>query len=55
MLRMCDVRNVGWSGCGVFGMWDVGDVGCWRCGMLGMWDVLNMGCGMWDVYWDVEC
>ena len=31
---MWDVRDVGCSGCGMFGMWDVG------CGMFaGMWDV----------------
>ena len=39
MLRMWDVRDVGCSGCGVFGMWDVRDVGCLGCGMFGMWDV----------------
>ena len=55
MLGMCDVRDVGCSGCGMFGMWDVGDVGCSgcsECGMFGMWDVRDMGCsgcGMWDV------
>ena len=58
MLGMCDVRDVGCSGCGMFGMWDVGDVGCSgcsECGMFGMWDVQDMGCsgcgmlGMWDV------
>ena len=34
---MRDVRDVGCSGCGMFGMWDVRDVGF---GMFaGMWDV----------------
>ena len=51
MLRMCDVRNVGWSGCGVFGMWDVGGVGCWGCGMFWIWDV---GCGMFTGMWNVD-
>ena len=40
---MGDVRKVGYSGCGMSGMWDVGDVGGSGCGMFGMWDV---GCGM---------
>ena len=35
---MWDVRGVGCSGCGVFGMWDDEDVGCSE---YGMWD---MGC-----------
>ena len=70
MLGMCDVRDVGCSGCGMLGIWDVGDVGCWECGMLGMWDVRYVGCSgcgmfrMWDVQdvgcsgcgmWDVGC
>ena len=55
MLGMCDVRDVGCSGCGMFGMWDVGDVGCWGCGMLGIWDVRDVGCGIWDLCWDVRC
>ena len=66
MLEMCDVRDVGCSRCGMFGMWDVGDVGCSGCGMLGMWyvrDVVCSGCGMfgmWDLrdvgcgMWDVD-
>ena len=60
ILGMCDVRDVGCSGCGMLAMWDVGDVGYWGCGMFGMWDVRDSGfwrCGMfgiWDV-WDVGC
>ena len=57
MLRMCDVRDVGCSGCGMFEMSDVGDVGCWRCGMWDVRDVGYLGCdmfGMWDVQ-DLEC
>ena len=57
MLGMCDVRDVGCSGCGMFGMWDVGDVGCSGCGMFGMWDVRDVGCagcGMFQM-WDVGC
>ena len=47
MLEMWDVRDVGCSGCGMFGMWDVWDVGCSGCGMFGMWDVgCLLGCGM---------
>ena len=50
MLEMWDVRDVGCSGCGIFGMWDVRDVGCSGCGMFGMWDVeCGMFAGMWDV------
>ena len=66
MLGMCDVRDVvcsrmqgvryvGYSGCGMFGMWDVGDVGCSGCGIFRMWDVGDVGMfGMWDVR-DVGC
>ena len=42
---MWDVRDVGCSGCGMFGcgmsrMWDVRDFGCLVCGMFsGIWDV----------------
>ena len=54
MLGMCDVRDVGCSGCGMFGMWDVGDVGCSGCGMFGMWDVRDVGCGMFAGMWDVD-
>ena len=60
MLGMCDVRDVGCSGCGMLGMWDVRDVRCSGCGMFGMWDVGDVGCsgcrilGMWDVR-DGEC
>ena len=35
-----DVRDVGCSECGMFGMWNVRDVECSGCGMFsGMWDV----------------
>ena len=67
---MWDVRDVGCSGCGMFGMWDVWDVGCLGCGMFRMWDVRDVGCsgcgmsGMRDVrdvgfgmfagMWDVD-
>ena len=35
MLEMCDVLDVGCSGCGILEMCDVGDVGCWGFGLLG--------------------
>ena len=60
MLEMCNVRDVGCSGCGMLEMWDVRDVGCSGCGMFGMWDVRDVrcsGCGMFgmcDVR-DVRC
>ena len=54
MLGMCDVRDVGCSGCGMLEMWDVGDVGCSGCGMFGMWDVRDVGCGMFAGMWDVH-
>ena len=41
MFRMWDVQ-----------MWDVRDMGCSECGMFGMWDIRDVGCsgcGMWDV------
>ena len=58
MLEVWNVRDVGCSGCGMFGIWDVGDVGlqdvgCSGCGMLGMWDVRDVGCGIWDVCRDL--
>ena len=52
-----DIRDVGCSGCGMFGMWNVRDVECSGCGMFGMWDVRDvgcLGCGMFWM-WDVEC
>ena len=56
---MWDVRDVGYSGCGMFGMWYVRDVGCAGCEMLGMWDVRDAGCsgcGMWHVgCWFTKC
>ena len=47
MLRMCDVRYMGCSGCWLFCIWDVrdveylgcSDVRCSGCGMFGVWDV----------------
>ena len=39
-VREVGCREVGCSGCGMFGMWDVRYVGCSVCGMFaGMWDV----------------
>ena len=61
MLRMCDVRYMGCSGCWLFCIWDVRDVeylGCFRCEMFRMWDVRGMGClgcGMWDGCQNLGC
>ena len=54
MLGMCDVRDVGCLGCGMFEMWDVRDVGCSGCGMFGMWDVWDVGCGTFAGTWDTD-
>ena len=52
MFRMWDVRDVGYLGCGMFGMfwmWDVRDFGCSGCRMFGIWDVgYGVFLGMWD-------
>ena len=47
---MCDVRDVGYLGCGMFTIWDVRDMGCLGCGVFRIWDFRNVG----DVR-DVEC
>ena len=50
MFVMCDVGDVGCSGCEMLGMWDAQDAGCAGFGMFGMWDVgSGMFAGMWDV------
>ena len=51
---MCDVWDLEYSECGMFGiidvgMWDVRDARCSRYGMFGMWTVRDMecsGCGI---------
>ena len=44
MLHMWEFPDVGWSGCGIFGMSNVRDVRCLGCAMFGMWDVRDVGC-----------
>lgn len=44
---MWDAQDVGYSGCGIFGMLgmcDVQDVGCLESEMFGMWDVGVVAC-----------
>ena len=49
-----NVRDMGSSGCGMFGMWDIWDVGYFGCEMLGKWDVWDVGCGMFAGMWGVD-
>ena len=38
----------------LLGIWHVGDVGYSGCGMFGMWDVRDVRCGMFAGMWDVD-
>ena len=47
MFGMWNVRDVRYSGCGMFEIWDARDVECSGFRMLGTWDVRYFsGCGM---------
>ena len=58
---MWDVRDVGYSRCGMLGMLNVHDAGClgfgmfltWdiqKCGMFGMWVVWNLGYSVYGMF-----
>ena len=57
---MWDVRDVGYSGCGMLSMENVENMGFWGYGMLELWDdgdVGYSGCAVlwiWNV-WAVGC
>ena len=59
--EMWDVRDVGYSRCGMLRMLNVHDVGClgfgmcltWdnkKCGMFGMWVVWNLGYSVYGMF-----